>query len=294
MNAANMSAEALDRSNADHVFDFTVINEVGHPTRERSKHQEEAGGIHDDSVAQRYGYQGALVPGIVICAHTMPALVDRWGKDWLKRGRVAMKHIRPGYHQDQLTACYRFVSDADGERCDIVVMREDAVLAIGDAALPNQAPTVPADFTRQVLPVPEQLPLAEPGILAPGQFLSSAPTLMDQTEHQRMLGRIGGVSGQWPYGSIHPVAYQHLTSHDAINSFQYSTPGIHVSGDTQMLDWAEPGETLSASGRVVAVYERKGHHYFDTEQLVQTATGRPVALCRRSVIYRTREVNAAQ
>lgn len=293
MTTQNSPADMLTRSNADHIVSFTAINEA-HPSQARSKHNEEAGGIHDDSVAQRYGYQGALVPGIVICAHTMPALVDRWGKDWLKRGRVAMKHIRPGYDQDELTALYRFRSGEAGESCEIVVMRDDVVLAVGDASLPPEAPQVPADFPRGPRPVPTELPLAEPGILEPDQLLSTTPTLMDKAEHERMLSRIGGVSGQWGYGSIHPVAYQHLTSHDAINSFQYSTPGIHVSGDTQMLDWIEPGEELHSTGRVVAVYERKGHHYFDTEQLVQTADGRPVAFCRRSVIYRTREVSAAQ
>ena len=66
--------------------------------------------------------------------------------------------------------------------------------------------------------------------------------------------------------------------------------GIHVWGDTQMLDWQEPGEPLMSTGRVAAVYERKGHHYFDTEQLVQTLSGRPVAFCKRSVIYKAREV----
>ncbi|MBF0679303.1 MAG: hypothetical protein IR164_10230 [Devosia sp.] len=284
----------LDRTSADLVIEFAAINDATHSTRERSKRHEEAGGIHDDSIAQRYGYQGALVPGIVICAHTMPALVERWGKDWLKRGRVAMKHIRPGYDQDRLSACYRFGASDKGAHCEIVVMRDDVVLAVGDAAMPNVKPELPEDLPRTTLSVPEQLPLAEPDVLAPGQPLFTTPTLMDAAEHDRLLARIGGETGQWPYGSIHPVAYQHLTSHDAINSFEYSTPGIHVSGDTQMLDWAEPGETLSSSGRVVAVYDRKGHHYFETEQLVQTASGRAIALCRRSVIYRTREVNAAQ
>lgn len=284
----------LDRQTADQVFDFVAMNDAGGVGRQRPPHHEEAGGIHDDTVAQRYGYQGALVPGIIICGHTMPTLVERWGKDWLTRGRVGMKHVRPGFDHDQLSACFRFSADAGGENCEIVVMRGDVVLAVGDASLPQAVPELPSELSRQTLPIPAELPLAEPEVLAPGQPLFTTPTRMDKAEHDALLARIGGVSGQWPYGSIHPVAYQHLTSFDAISSFRYSTPGIHVSGDTQMLDWAEPGETLSSSGRVVAVYERKGHHYFDTEQLVQTADGRTVALCRRSVIYRAREVSAAQ
>lgn len=286
----------LDRSTADEIFEFDALNDArgDRHSAERSEHDKQAGGIHDDTVAQKFGYQGALVPGILIASHTMPTLVEHWGKDWLKRGRIAMKHIRPAFDTEHLTACFRYRTGASGEEAEIVVMRGDVAVAVGDAALPRVAPAIPADLPRQPLPMPAELPRAEPDLLKPGQLLFTKPTPVTQAEHQVMLERIGGVSGQWPYGSIHPFVYQHITSHDAIGSFTYSTPGIHVWGDTQILDWAEPGQTLSSSGRVTAVYERKGHHYFDTEQLVQRADGSPVALCRRSVIYRAREASAAQ
>ena len=296
MTATEAQSGPLDRTSADTIFEFQALNDArgDRHAAERSEHDKQAGGIHDDTVAQRFGYQGALVPGIIIAAHTMPTLVERWGKDWLKRGRIAMKHIRPAFDSETLTACYRFSSDAAGEHAEIVVLRGDVAVAVGDASLPKVVPAIPTDLSREPLPMPAVLPLAEPEMLKPGQPLFSKPTVMDAAEHRVLLERIGGVSGKWSYGSIHPLAYQHLTSHDAIGSFTYSTPGIHVWGDTQMLDWAEPDETLQSSGRVTAVYERKGHHYFDTEQLVQTVGGRPIALCRRSVIYRAREASAAQ
>lgn len=291
MNALAPS-DQLDRSTADLVVDFVAHNDASgerHDDPHRSEHDKQAGGIHDDTVAQRYGYQGALVPGILICGQTMPALVETYGKDWLRRGRIFMKHVRPAYDREELSACFRFAEDESGKRAEIVVMRGDQVVAIGDAGLPNAAPEIPADFPRTPLPAPAQLPLAEPGILQPGQLLFTHPVVMDAAEHDLCLRRIGGNSRHWPYGAIHPYVYQHLTSHDAIGSFTYSTPGIHVAGDTQMLDWQEPGETLISTGHVAAVYERKGHHYFDTEQLVQTTVGRPVAFCKRSVIYKARE-----
>jgi hypothetical protein len=290
---AHASQASVDRSTADLVVEFTAYTDASgepHSDVERSEHDRQAGGIHDDTVAQRYGYQGALVPGILICGQTMPALVEIWGKDWLRRGRMAMKHIRPAFDREELTACFRLTEDDAGKHAEIVVMRGMTPVAIGDAALPKTAPEIPADFPRIALDIPEQLPLAEPGILQPGQLLFTHPTLMDAAEHDLCLRRIGGNSRDWPHGTIHPYVYQHLTSHDAISSFAYSTPGIHVAGDTQMLDWEAPGETLVSTGRVAAVYERKGHHYFDTEQLVQTTAGRPIALCRRSVIYKAREV----
>jgi hypothetical protein len=290
---AYASEATIDRSTADLVVDFVAYNDASgerHDDTERSEHDKQAGGIHDDSVAQKYGYQGALVPGILICGQTMPALVEIWGRDWLRRGRIAMKHIRPAFDREELTACFKLSETDTGKHAEIVVMRGVTPVAIGDAELPNVVPAIPADFPRAPLDFPAQLPLAEPGILTPGQMLFTQPAVMDAAEHDLCLRRIGGNSRDWPYGAIHPYVYQHLTSHDAISSFTYSTPGIHVAGDTQLLDWQEPGEMLMSTGRVAAVYERKGHQYFDTEQLVQTTAGRAIALCRRTVIYKAREV----
>lgn len=291
---APTTVSTLDRSTADLVVDFIALNDASgeRHSEERSKQHEEAGGIHDDRIAQRYGYQGALVPGILICSHTMPALVTRWGKEWLARGRIGMKHIRPAFDREELSACFRFTSNAAGEHAEIVVMRGVTPVAVGDASFPPSVPELPSDLPRTPLDVPETLPLAEPDLLRIGQPLFTHSTLIDEAEHNLALSRIGGVSGAWGFGAIHPFVYQHLTSHDAISSFIYSTPGIHVSGDTQMLRWVEPGVTLRSSGHVTNVYERKGHHYFETAQLVQTAEGEPVALCRRSVIYKAREATA--
>lgn len=287
------AADTLDRSTADLTVDFVAYNDAsGEPHAPRSEEHKEAGGIHDDTVAQRYGYQGALVPGILICGHTMPALVDHWGKDWLKRGRIFMRHVRPAFDHEELTACFRLREDEAGKHADIVVLRGVTPVAVGDASFPNEMPAIGDDVPRETFDIPAELPLAEPGILQPGQKLFTHVVELTKEEHDRSLRRLGGVSGQWPYGSIHPYVYQHLTSHDAISSFKYSTPGIHVAGDTQMLGWTEPGVTLRSSGRVTAVYERKGHHYFDTEQLVQTLDGTPVAICRRTVIYKAREATA--
>ena len=37
--------------------------------------------IHDDSVARRFGFSGALVPGVDVYAYMMHLPVERWGRD---------------------------------------------------------------------------------------------------------------------------------------------------------------------------------------------------------------------
>ena len=87
---------------------------------------------------------------------------------------------------------------------------------------------------------------------------------------------------------LHPFALQQLTTWDWIYSHSASTPGIHVSGWTQHLGLVRAGDRLINPGKITALYERSGHHYVDTEQLVIANDVTPVALVRRAVIYRPR------
>ena len=41
--------------------------------------------IHSDEVAQRYGFTGALVPGVAVYGHLTHPVVERFGEDWLSR-----------------------------------------------------------------------------------------------------------------------------------------------------------------------------------------------------------------
>ena len=42
--------------------------------------------IHDDSVAQRFGFRGGLVGGVHVYAYMTHLPVQRWGRAWLERG----------------------------------------------------------------------------------------------------------------------------------------------------------------------------------------------------------------
>ena len=39
--------------------------------------------IHDDEIAQKFGFSGALVPGVDVYAYMTHAPVSHWGADWL-------------------------------------------------------------------------------------------------------------------------------------------------------------------------------------------------------------------
>src|SRR2546423_8424644 len=56
--------------------------------------------IHDDTVAQRFGFRGALVPGVAVFACMAHLPVARWGRAWLEGGAADCRFLKPVYHGD--------------------------------------------------------------------------------------------------------------------------------------------------------------------------------------------------
>src|SRR5881227_167488 len=53
--------------------------------------------MHDDSVAQRFGFSGGLVPGVDVMAYMMHMPVAKWGRDFLERGLIDARFVKPVY-----------------------------------------------------------------------------------------------------------------------------------------------------------------------------------------------------
>ena len=53
--------------------------------------------IHDDAVAQRFGFKGALVPGVTVFAYMAHQPVARWGRAWLEGGAAECRFRKPVY-----------------------------------------------------------------------------------------------------------------------------------------------------------------------------------------------------
>ena len=79
---------------------------------------------------------------------------------------------------------------------------------------------------------------------------------------------------------------------DTNQSCRFPTPVIFVAAETQHLGLARPGDRLATSGVVTAIYERKGQHYFESEELLIADGVRPIARFQRTSIYAARKVVA--
>ena len=53
--------------------------------------------IHDDTVARKYGFSGGLVPGVDVLAYMLHMPVAKWGRDFLERGLIEARFVKPVY-----------------------------------------------------------------------------------------------------------------------------------------------------------------------------------------------------
>ncbi len=255
-----------------------------------------AGSIHDSAAAQRFGYRAALVPGAFIYGYMSRLAVASWGHDWLARGTIQSHSRRPVFDSERLRlSATRLVDDGQELRAAIVV-RNDAgeEVATGAVGLPHEAPAPLNLAAFPILPVAENPPLVQAGDLPSGAPLTSANDIMMEETHDISLRDFGEI---WPgYRDeriVHPGLLLRLTLRDAIDSFRYPTPTIYVEASARHYGIARVGEQLGTSGRITEVSERKGNHYFATEQVLIAGGARVIAHFRRRSIYAARQQEAA-
>ena len=59
--------------------------------------------IHDDEVAQKFGFTGGLVPGVDVYAYLCHPPAVAWGEAWLREGTMSARFAKPAYDGELLT-----------------------------------------------------------------------------------------------------------------------------------------------------------------------------------------------
>jgi len=251
-----------------------------------SKHSENK--IHDDTVARKYGFAGGLVPGVDVMAYMLHMPVARWGRDFLERGLIEARFVKPVY--DGEIAEVGAIEDAGG--LTIEVRSKGEPCATGTASLPASAPKFSLDEYTAASAVKERKPVSASSYEV-GKWLGAIPrdwsceTAKDYLRDIRETDPIYARENLGHPGLLPRVMNKVLVDNAILG------PWIHVGTKMQLLSAGKVGDELTARAKVIGNYEKKGHRFVELDALVVANGVTPLAHCWHIAIYQPREQAAA-
>lgn len=243
--------------------------------------------IHDDTIAQKLGFSGGLVPGVEVFAYASHLPVQRWGRAFLERGTMTCRFGKPVYDGRMAVAS----ALETGGGLDLKVESEGQLCATGRAELPPEVEAAPGLDAYPAVAPPAQRPPADESSLAVGRLLTTVPAVLERARHEAYLADVRETDPIYAReGIAHPGILLRLCN-SALRENVQLAPWIHAGSSLRNFSAARVGEALSARARVVANYDRKGHRLVDMDCLL-LADGRPVAHVLHTAIYRLRHLAA--
>lgn len=233
--------------------------------------------MHDDAVAQTYGFRGGLVPGVDVWAYMTRPCVDRWGETFLTGSTMTARFLSPVYDGELVT-----VEFSDDGALEVIgpdgTMRATGAASIVDAP----APRVLGPAAR-----PDPAPPVRAELLAAGTVLGTLRLDLDQELSAVYLDDVRDDLAIYDGGGVcHPAFFARLAN-AVLHRNVTLGPWIHVGTTAHHRGVARAGQTLEVRGEVLDEYERKGHRFVDLAVEI-TADGSPVWSAHHTAIWQPR------
>jgi acyl dehydratase len=237
--------------------------------------------IHADDVARKFGFTGALVPGVEVYAYAMHPAVAQWGHAWLEHGSGEARFFKPVYDE----ALVEVTAEPAGDALALRVESGDQVSATGSASLstPEAAPEVARWAWREP---PAERPPASEATLSPGTVLCVGPTpleadYLDGVRETEPLYRRERLAHP---GQVLRMANRALTANVVLG------PWIHVGSKVRNFGAARLGESVTARAVVLSEADHKGHRLVELDVMVLGEDRRALCRVHHTAIWRPRQL----
>ncbi len=244
--------------------------------------------IHDEETARRYGFPGALVPGVIVYGYMTSPLVTALGPAWLERGTVTVRFTRPVMDGEEFVVTGAIMTrDATGITASLRgATAATPECATATATLAAGLPTPINVAMYRAAPLPADRPSVSRDVLQSLDVLGTPEVTYDEQTAATFLDRLSDASPLYrgAAGYVHP-AYYLDQGNRAFDRNVRLGPWIHVSSTVRHLAAARMGARLETRGRVRSLFEKKGREFAELD-LAILANGRPVAHVLHTAIYR--------
>lgn len=244
--------------------------------------------IHDDAIAQKYGFRGGLVPGVTVYAYLTHPLVAAFGTGWLDRGTGSVRFVKPIFEGEEVTIAGE-VTERTAKGLSAIVRATTA--ASGECSaltvtLPAGLPTPINPALYREAPLPEERPEVSREHLGSLDVLGTPTVVYDEAEAASYLDKVSEdlTLYRGPGARVHPGFYTQLANR-ALTANVRMPAWIHTGSVVRHLAPARVGQTLAMRGRVRSLFEKKGKEFVEAD-LALFADGKPVAHILHTAIYR--------
>ena len=227
--------------------------QVRHSTA-RNYSEETENRIHSDEVAERFGFTGALVPGVAVFGHMTYQLVEALGDAWLSGYTAYVRLHKPAYHGDELTTRH----SVSGDQHTVFCHARDELLAELRTS-PKEQP--PGDLLPHGPETTERPEIRWDNVHVDEPF----PTWTwqpDAVANAEAAAQIEDDLTCYGTGIVHPHAI--LSMANRTFTRRYFLPAwLHVSSEIRFHRLLRVGEPVEVRTVPTRKWERKGHEFVD-------------------------------
>lgn len=250
--------------------------------------------MHGDETAPRYGYKGGLVPGVGTFGYMSRPVAAALGRDWLERGTLTGKFIKPIYDNDTIRVEARVVS-TDPLRVLLSVLNEEGTLcAVGEASILREESAINvAEFPLQPKPGPGSKFPPTADALKEGTQIGSLCFPLDYVDVER--GIVSDLDDalelyRGPTALCHPAFVVQKANVVVTESVDLG-PWIHTESNVEYHAQPTQGELVCLRAKVRNSYVRRGHETAIFEMVFTGENERLLAHMTHSAIVKPKPVD---
>ena len=221
--------------------------------------------IHGDELAQQYGFEGGLVPGVTVSAYLVHPLVEHWGKNWLDRGYANCRITSPLYDKE----LFNVTTDVVGpSRANTNLTRENGIVsANAEVAMPDHISPAPLLRKDKLAELDYKAPKASRAIWeqlkAEGcrsfvfSWTDDNPLIYLSNEEklpELLQPKVGGYAN---------LSFLLGCSNWILAGNAFMNPWVHLQTISQNYRAVSLNSALIAQMEINKIYEKKGHEFID-------------------------------
>jgi acyl dehydratase len=245
--------------------------------------------IHDDSTARRYGFAGALVPGVTVYGYLTQPLVATFGPAWLDRGTANVRFLKPILEGDAVVVSGSVVDhNANGTTLSLAArVAGGEECAVMSATIPAGLPAPVNLAAYQEAALPDPRPPVSREVLLAIKDLGTPVTPYDEGRAREFLAKVDDPLAlyQGKDGRVQPAFYLDQANR-ALSGNVRLGPWIHASSIIRHLGRAKVGDTLRTRGRIRSLFEKKGREFVELDLVIVSGEKpRAIAHILHTAIY---------